>query len=79
MTEIKTKEKLGQRLRKGPSGTVNWCVNCSSMGEISTDIPKSRTTMGPGIPFLSMDSKDVVYDKGYVHTHVDCGTTPNNN
>jgi hypothetical protein len=49
------------------------------MVEIGTEFPENRTTLGPGVLFLSMDSKDVVYilPRIYLHIHGDCGTIPN--
>ena len=67
----------GRDMSEAAIGCVNWCLN--SMVGIGTECPENRTTVGPGVPFLSMDSKDAVcfLPRTSVHIHGDCGTTPN--
>ena len=48
----------GRDMSEAAIGCVNWCLN--SMVGIGTESPENRTTVGPGVPFLSMGSKDAV-------------------
>ena len=66
----------GRDMSEAAIGCVNWCLN--SMVGIGTESPKNRTTISPGVPFLSMGSKDAVCNlpRTSMHIHGDCGILP---
>ena len=66
----------GRDMSEAAIGCVNWCLN--SMVGIGTESPENRTTVGPGVPFLSMGSKDAfcILPRTSMHIHGDCGILP---
>ena len=66
----------GRDMSEAAIGCVNWCLN--SMVGIGTESPENRTTISPGVPFLSMGSKDAVCNlpRTSMHIHGDCGILP---
>ena len=66
----------GRDMSEAAIGCVNWCLN--SMVGIGTESPENRTTVGPGVPFLSMGSRDAVCNlpRTSMHIHGDCGILP---
>lgn len=64
-------------MSEGTCQSWDWVCKLEQHVGNCSRVPKNRTTIAPGIPFLSMDSKDAVYTlpRRYLHIHVDCDST----